>query len=86
MKRGTMRALSLLSMVGIGMLVPILGAAFIAGRFLKGHPILMILVIGLGVAVAFRNLFVNVLKELNRKEEKDETIIGRPKGYKDPEE
>ncbi len=86
MTRGVLRALSLLTTVGIYMVVPILGAVYIGGRFFKRQPLLLVLVVLLGVAVAFRNLFKMMNTESKFKEQKNERRIGRPKGYEDKEE
>ncbi len=86
MTRGVFRALSLLTMVGIGMVVPILGAVYVGGKFCRDKPVLLVLIVLFGVAVAFRNLFKMIKTESKFKEEKNEKRIGRPKGYEDKDE
>lgn len=73
-------------MIGIGMLVPVLIAAYVSGRYYSDKKILVILTILFGIGVSFRNTYKIIMHELNQKGEKKEDITGRPDGYRDRDE
>lgn len=82
--KGVLRALALLSQIGINMLVPILGAVLAARTFFSGSTLALVLLVLLGIAVAFRNFYVVMMKEFRRKTgESKVSSRGRPIGYKD---
>lgn len=82
--KGVVRALALLSQIGINMLVPILGAVLVARTFFSGNTLVLILLVLLGIGVAFRNLYIVMMREFRRKpSEKRDASRGRPPGYQD---
>lgn len=87
MNKGVVRALALVSQIGINMLVPILGAVLAARTFFSGNTVVLILLVLLGIGVAFRNLYVVMMREFRRKsdafKEVKQVRRGRPIGYED---
>lgn len=83
MDKRVYRILSLISMIGIGMAVPILGAAYLAGRFYPERSWLVILTVLFGIGVSLRNTYRILMHELSLKSEKTEKYRGRPEGYRD---
>lgn len=86
MDRRIFRILSLLSMLGVGMAVPVLIAAYISGRYYSDKKLLVILTILFGVGVSFRNTYKIIMHEVNQKSDRRENIVGRPKGYEDSDD
>lgn len=86
MDKRIIRILSLLSMLGVGMTVPILIAAYLSGRYYSDNKILVILTILFGIGVSFRNTYKIIMHEINLKSDKEESLGGRPPGYEDPED
>ncbi len=83
MNKGVFRALSLLSMVGFGMITPILIAVYLGGKFFPGNAFALIGIVLFGVAVAARNCYRLLIVELRRGGGTDSKMVGRPKGYED---
>lgn len=86
MGKGYTRAILLVSQIGISMLVPIVGAAYLGIYLFKGNLLATIILMILGTIVGIRNLFVILIKESRRKSPKRTDTKGRPSGYTDPEE
>lgn len=86
MNRGVFRALSLLSMVGFGMITPILIAAYLGGKYLADNTLAMLGAILFGVAVAARNCYKLIMTEVRRGSADKIEMTGRPKGYRDCDE
>lgn len=73
-------------MIGVGMTIPVLLAAYISGKFYPDRKILVILTILFGIGVSFRNTYKIIMHELNQKSDKKEEFTGRPDGYRDFDE
>ncbi|ABR46574.1 conserved hypothetical protein [Alkaliphilus metalliredigens QYMF] len=72
-KRHVMENLSLLSFIGISMIVPIIGGLYI-GRWIDARfntqPIFLFVFIIMGVIVSFMNLFKVAAKDIEQKKRK----------------
>lgn len=78
--------LSLLSMIGVGMVVPVVISVYAAGYFFPDNTVLLIAFVLFGIAVAFRNTYRMIMYELRRKDDVRPAESGRPEGYRAPDE
>ncbi|MDO4799832.1 MAG: AtpZ/AtpI family protein [Bacillota bacterium] len=84
--KNTMRALAMVTQIGVNMIVPIGGAILLAQVLTPDNPIATMLFILFGVGVAFRNFFQFAIQESRRKTEDKAVRRGRPEGWKgDPD-